>query len=94
MEAPAERRVQELELDDCGPQAQCGSNQETVQPNTNPSTLSDLRIKQLLNRRFFLQEMQNFWKTTNGDGGGAPGECESPGLLCGFSLKAERLKLI
>lgn len=95
MEAPAGRRERELELDLCGPEAQCGSNQETVQLNTDPSTLTDpiqLRIKQLRNRRFFLQEMQCFWKTTCDDGSAASGECESPGLLCGFSLKAKRLK--
>lgn len=97
MEAPAGRREQELELDVCGPEAQCGSNQETVQLNTDPSTLMDpiqLRIKQLRNRRFFLLEMQCFWKTTCDDGSAASGECESPGLLCGFSLKAKRLKYI
>lgn len=94
MEVPAERREQEeLELDICGPESQRGPNQDTVQLNTDPSTLTDpvqLRIKQLLNRRLFLLELQCFRKTTHSNGSSAPGECESPRLPCSFSRKAER----
>lgn len=86
MEAPAERRELEVfELDICGPETQRGPNRDADQVNADPSTLTDpiqLRIKQLLNRRHFLLEMQRFRRKTHGDGGRAAGECESPRLLC------------
>lgn len=84
----------ELEVDTCGLESQCGSNQDTVGLNTEPLALMEpiqLRIKQLLNRRLFLLEMLCFWKTTHGDGSRASGECESPRLLWGFSFKSKRL---